>query len=88
MAKDMRVTQSDLIAAADAAIREAQQALVNLKGKLATVPGAPDPGPAFDAQTAARDVLAAARSIDDAIRPLIIEAQHAQALAEESAVAS
>lgn len=84
MAKDVRVTQVDLIKAVDDAIRQAQQALVDVKGKLAAVPGAEDPAAAHDAQTAARKAKAAAAEIVEALRPLVIEAQTAEAAREAS----
>ena len=81
------MTQEDHIKAADDAVRQAQQALVNLKGQLATAHGAIDPAAVYGAQTAARDVKAAAAEILDALRPLVIEAQAAQAAAEEISLA-
>lgn len=84
MAKDVRVTQVDLLKAVDDAIREAQQALVNVKGKLAAVPGAEDPAAAHDAQTAAKKAQAATAALVEALRPLVIEAQTAEAARESS----
>lgn len=82
MAKDVQLTQADRIDAADAAVRRTQQALVNLKGKLAAVHGSIDPAAAYEAQAAARSAQVAAAEIVDALRPLVIEAQAAEAAAE------
>lgn len=84
MAKDVRMTQADYVDAALAVLQEAQSALVNLKGKLADVPGAESPAAAHAAHKAARDALAVVAQIPEVTRHLVIEAQAAEAAAEQA----
>lgn len=83
MANDTKLTRADHVAAAVAAVRDAQGELAHLTGKLATLANAHNPVASHDAHTTARDLLAHVQKIVDSTRQLVIEAQAEEAAAEE-----